>query len=498
VDLRDPRRPQRIGRYIPKAYAQYIRIVGTRAYILHSDGLDIVDLQDPSQPQLLGTFNQPDYMPRAVWVEGSFAYIASHVDLFILDVSQPSQPTLVWRYGNISNPPPDLVFFLDVQVNEGRLYASAGGGLLIFDVRKPASASLLGRSQEPYGYGGRIQVVGERVYLADRNNGLQIFSVSDPATPVLQGGYATPFARANAATVAGSQLYVVGYGELAIFDTAGVDVPRLRSRFFIENAGYWIQVVNQRAYLSGGLGLRIIDVNDSDNPFLIADVAIPSADSVYISDNYAYVTYRTIYYPPAGALQIIDITNPHSPIVVGNYPTRGVGKAWIVENRAYIVTHDQQTSYLEVVDISNPAAITSLGLYTDPLLGSELTIAGGRAYVMDSTGGIAIIDIHDATKPMLLGKYAGTGMGITPYRGPLPVLDNIIFVPSDKEQLTDIQMVDVSIPAHPVMRGRFSVPYFISGLQVAKEHAYITRGGMANDMLIYRLGVGEFLPIIQR
>lgn len=106
----------------------------------HSDdmqnGITLLDLAAPRQPQVIGRFAAPDLSPGVhnVWIEGNYAYLvvdgtAASSGLRVLDISDPSAPQIVASfYGGSS-------FLHDVYVRDGLAFLSHwDAGLIILDV----------------------------------------------------------------------------------------------------------------------------------------------------------------------------------------------------------------------------------------------------------------------------------------------------------------------------------------------------------------------------
>ena len=105
-------------------------------YIAGGQGLKIIDISDPSNPTLAGSYNTSG-LAQGICVSGNYAYIADFVRGFlIIDVSDPYNPTLVGNY----------------------------------DTKGVA-------------YG--VFVKGNCAFIADGSNGLVIINISDPSNPTL-------------------------------------------------------------------------------------------------------------------------------------------------------------------------------------------------------------------------------------------------------------------------------------------------------------------------
>jgi hypothetical protein len=229
-------------------------------------GLEIINILDPINPVLLGTYVTPGDRTWSAFVRGSYAFVADGFPgLHVIDVSNPTSPTLL---GSFDTPG----YAYRVLVSENHAYVADGdAGLRIIDVSYPANPKLAGFYDTP-GMAFCLFKAGSYTYIADGNAGLQIINVSDPASPVSVGFYDTP-GSAHGVFISGLYAYV-----------ADMEV-----------------------------GLQIVDISNPANPTLAGVHDTPgTAQGVFVSGNYAYVADMSF------GLQVINVSNPVSPILVGS------------------------------------------------------------------------------------------------------------------------------------------------------------------------------------
>ncbi len=64
----------------------------------YGSGLQVIDISDPANPTLVGTYDTPGYA-RGVAVSGDHAFVADgDSGLQVIDISDPANPTLVGTY----------------------------------------------------------------------------------------------------------------------------------------------------------------------------------------------------------------------------------------------------------------------------------------------------------------------------------------------------------------------------------------------------------------
>jgi hypothetical protein len=138
-------------------------------------------------------------------------------------------------------------------------------------------------------------------------------------------------------------------------------------------------------------------------------------------------------------LDVLDVRNPCRPVWVGGYFTGGrVTGLQVIEPHAFVSDMDYG---LMILDVSNPAQPRRVGLCSGAAGGFQ--VVGSYAYV--ASGGLKIVDVSNRTSPVVVGNCA------TPRGGSVVcVSGNYAYVSIDMEMYTDLGIIDVSDPVHPV------------------------------------------------
>ncbi len=128
-------------------------------------------------------------------VQGQYVYVVeeglydSYEDgLRIIDVSNPANPNEVGYYNTASNGG-SVVFGVAVSGNYAYM-AGGSDGLRIIDVSNPSSPKEVG-FYDTGGFTRGVAVSGNYAYVADNEDGLRIIDVSNPANPNEVGYYNT-------------------------------------------------------------------------------------------------------------------------------------------------------------------------------------------------------------------------------------------------------------------------------------------------------------------
>jgi hypothetical protein len=223
---------------------------------------------------------------------------------------------------------------------------------------------------------------------------------------------------------------------------APVEVPAsLASMEFIANGnatpttGIWVE--DGLAYLSGGQGLRIVDVSDPANPVplsgLIADTASRDVDLIHHPNGRLYA----VLCQGNPNLHLVDVTDPRDAFLVGNVTSIGpchnlaaVPGTTLVYNSRSISTHlpgAGETGQIDIIDYADPedpkvtvfafpAVVITAGGTPRPVLSTTchdmtFNVPLQRAYcagVTDTT----IWDISDPSEPRIVQVIDWPGTNI--------------------------------------------------------------------------------------
>ncbi len=253
---------------------------GRHAYIADdNEGMQVVDLQHPSGPAIVGTFNSGVGNAFDVVANATHAFVSHWMgDLHIVDVSNPSSPQST---GNVSLPDMGLPF---------------GGS--------------------PFG----LSLHGNALYVADGQAGIHHVDVSDPANPSVSETFGTG-ATFFGVTVAGGYTFAATSAGLKVYDVARTNVATASLSGNGDARSVVVSADGQTAFLANfNGGLDIFDISTPSNPQLLDsystagyghDVALSSDESLaFVADG------------PNGKL-VLDVSDTSDIKFVGNHATTG-------------------------------------------------------------------------------------------------------------------------------------------------------------------------------
>ncbi len=206
LDISNPSNPVEVGSFDTSGYyAVRVAVQGNYAYIAFDmAGLCIIDISNPSSPYLVSAIPTSGDVLR-IAVSGNYAYAIEYVtttvgwfiyyysNLWIVDIRNPSQPQIVggFTYGGLG--PYLSLNGVDVKGNYAYLllHIYDTGELEIVDITQPTNPVEISGTTIPGNPHG-ISVRGDFAYLASEGSGLQVVNVANPYSPYVMGSYQTP------------------------------------------------------------------------------------------------------------------------------------------------------------------------------------------------------------------------------------------------------------------------------------------------------------------
>jgi fibronectin type 3 domain-containing protein len=160
-----------------------------------------------------------------------------------------------------------------------------------------------------------------------------------------------------------------------------------------------------------------------------------------------------------------------TPALVGFVPGVGAAKAVAIDASTGLVHVASVEFGLATVDVSTPATPHPLGGANPAFNGERVAVAGGWAVVGANAAGLRVVDARYPFAPKTVGALAGTIKGVA-IAGSYAYAIQV--VPGNPGH-TDLIVVDVRVPAAPVVVGRLTIAGGAE-LAVAGSYAYVAAG----------------------
>lgn len=411
-------------------YSEDLLVDGDYVYVADGeDGLQIVNISDPSNPVGIGNYNSTGYS-WGIAKSGNYVYLADGPGgTPIIDVSDPTDPQFV-------SSCPGGYDFQDVAISGNYAYlANTTYGLVIYNISGPSNPVFTGHYDTP-GSAWDVLVSGNYAYIADALSGVQIINISNPASPTLAGSYDTP-GTAFGLALENNHLYVADESGLIILDVSNPSDPSLLGQRS-QSGSHGISLQGNLALVAmSDNGIEVIDISDPSNPSHLSWlITTGSSQMITISGDLGYIA------DGSSGLQVIDIHTPAVPILLSDYRMGGTAYDVAVEgNYAYVA---ENIGGIVSLDISNPAEPIVLSrLYQSNHWGA-IAVQGNYAYVAGFTNGTFIFDISDPSNPDNIGSYY-SGQG---YPTAIHVDGNIAYI-ALSDAYDWLHSVNIAVPSSP-------------------------------------------------
>jgi hypothetical protein len=312
-----------VGGYQTSMYADALIVSGTLAFITDvTEGVRVIDVSNPAQPQLLSTFKTV-FRPIALELEGSLLAIADpDYGVYLVDMSNPTTPQQV---GVVLLEEPLTKEILAIELAQNRLIMSTsrrrseGRIIQMYTVSDPATPRLVGTYDGIEGamYARQIIVNGNTMYLTGDvydipGTWLEILDITDLAHPQRLGRIGTNAQDAIAMkAIVENLVYLNGVSRYGVTYIAVVDVSNPAEPYQVGGFGASGRVI-LGLYASSGAVFIGTMYRDSTDPRLIIHSAASVTTTMPLLTNYA-------------APEVTDL--PHTIVVVGDY-------LYIAENTA--------------------------------------------------------------------------------------------------------------------------------------------------------------------
>jgi hypothetical protein len=277
-------------------------VVGTLGVVAGNTlGLKVVDVANPEKPRVVGTLAGT---VKGAAVAGRYAYV-----------------------------------ILVVPGNPARI------DLAIVDLQVPSSPGIVGRVTVPGGV--HVAVDGAFAYVASAQTGLQIVDVSSPTAPRLVAAADTS-GSAQAVAVAAGYAYVADNDAIVIVDVRTPTRPAVVSR--LATPATAIAVANRRAYVIGGLQLKVVDVANPAAPVLSGSSSAYGAQAVAVLGSLAFLATPAInHFDTSGGVYVLDVANPAQMRLTKQLIVPGTTRT-VTHANGYVYVGDS-AAVLDVIDV---------------------------------------------------------------------------------------------------------------------------------------------------
>jgi hypothetical protein len=387
-DTADPGAIQLVGQVSVGPGAQDAEVTDTTAVVAQTDGVLVLDIANPAQPQIAGSLHLPE-AAEGVALDGATAYVtARYAGVRVVDASSQSAPTLVGWYDTSDEARKPLL-------RDGLLYvADRRGGLMILDPSLGQPSSADGRTETDAILRG-VDAVGGLCAVAT-NRHLQLYDITDVSSPQLVS-VSDHYDRSDVC-LSGQFAYTSGSPAISVVDISDPLNPVWVGWAETGRYGQRIEVAGNYAFVTGR-GLDVFDISDPAAPVLVVYIDLQSTTTglAIVGDRAFVGDYGGIY--------LFDITDPTAPVFISKLPLadNALGLA-VVGTTVYAAVGEQGLVIADYSDEVNPTMV-SVFKPTGWLLAKDPAYRDGLVWIVLNFRGVPIVDVTDPTAPAVVGAY---------------------------------------------------------------------------------------------
>ncbi|OQX75269.1 MAG: hypothetical protein B6D61_10695 [Bacteroidetes bacterium 4484_249] len=471
-------------------------ITGDTIFIAAGGGVMILDITDPSAPQLISEVRARAFVDRLYFDYATHQlYLAAYFSGFeIWDLTDITNPA------RLSRTPTDALPRGGIYAYNDYLYViTVSGGMLVYEITDPVNPVYV-TTTSISGSAWNFYAKDNFIYI-QTSSAIRLYDITIPSIPVLRDSYS---GSPRAIYVKDGYGYISDQTGLVIIDVSDPDDFTFMGSLQIPGSCYDAVVINGFAYVannwyeaSGGPGgVYAIDVSDPSAP-VQTDFYNDYFKAISgVNDNVTSINdagYTTFDVSVSGQLELIQQTGLPGSLrdiaIKGNYAFTGsngfrvfditdksipqqvafvdidAGAVDISGNiAAYIPESMGSGNRLSIIDITDPESPYEMGHYNNMLLTQDAIIQGDYVYIGGWWDGFTILDISDPTNPSFTTKEFNWYEGATPgvewcFVSDLDVEGDYLYLidykPFEDDDTKGLYIFDISDPENPAFVSRY-------------------------------------------
>lgn len=369
-------------------YAPYedIEVFDGYAFVVHSTGLTVVDIQDPDNPLLAGILQTFTLASRLALSPGT-AYIADMDCLRVIDIQNPAQPIEAGTYESGG-------YATDISLIGHYAYlAGVGDYMDIYDVSNPLLPSRTKRNRD-FLWTKILSYTDHLAYTYGGPGNIGVMDITDPTNPEILSQITTQ--SIYDLKISGSYMYAVemSRSKFLVFDLANPESPALVGQVQLSYNPQKIAIIGDLAVASHTYGVNLIDISDPTNPIKINDLPHPSGyASLAVYGHHLLVSE----FQNAGVISIYDMSQSTNPTKIGTFSIPGYVNDMVVHNGKVYIAGYSDVLIVDLSDLANPQTIASYPIlaYSYPFTtgASRIVVSNDLLYIAAQGDGYFILRV---------------------------------------------------------------------------------------------------------
>ncbi|MBN1542026.1 right-handed parallel beta-helix repeat-containing protein [candidate division KSB1 bacterium] len=418
---------------------------GTLLFALldNSQGFYVIDVSDPSSPQILGSCEIEAQWSAGMAMHGLYVYVAAGRGGFpIIDVSNPSAPVVASKV--------NLFYPSDIAISGNHAFAltstASPAVLHVFDLANPLEPVF--RTQVTVAKGRKLTLNGDLALIAcseytGGENGMRLFDISTPLNPT-ELSYVKTVKRVYTVLAWNHTAYIAGEDSLLIADISAPANPAVVGRYDVPGHSY----SRTQAIFTDG-DLVYLTTLYADRPLVSVDVSNPAQPrqdrTQFFPDNIQSLKVQgdRLFVSGTSFLFVYDIADRANPRLVALYPEFAAMAALQMHNGYLSGARERELVFLDIQDAQN---IHTVGQYTLPEgWVANYTLSGSHAYVLTNEDQLVTVDIADLNAMVTVSQTTLVGRS----RAILASPNRLWCAYGDSRTPNRLEVFDLSDPAAP-------------------------------------------------
>ncbi|MDP8207622.1 MAG: T9SS type A sorting domain-containing protein [Candidatus Electryonea clarkiae] len=451
-------------------------------YMIMDHSFWIYDISNPEDPEFVSLIDR--MWSNRFDKQGDLLTLADGDGLIILDVSDPSDPQI---YANLSTEREELRYFC-ANLSGNHLYTGGFGGMRIYDIEDPGEPLFLGQHYFD-GYTFNLLVIENTAYLVHQWE-LEVVDITDPENTERIGWIHPPYLNEDLAVYDDYIMLSDGIEGMILLDIS--DPENIIETGRPQPIGYGGNVILHNDYIylhNTEKKLYTFDISNPNQPEIVNDLDI-NHDASFMWENRGalYIIYTWLsggWSRSYTSLVTYDLSDPAAPSevdrVVMNHKTRD---AYLVDDKIFLITgrNVAYTTYedqLTIIDISEPLEPNNIST-------TELELSSAKVAVTNSTLIISATDtarsplalyIYDITDPEdvvleNIFEFDSTVVNRDLFLGDMAIFGEYVYISAFDSTIGIFQLEDNELS----FRGIMELDYY-AGKLIADRNYLFTKGG---------------------
>ncbi|MCE7744769.1 MAG: hypothetical protein GPJ52_06505 [Candidatus Heimdallarchaeota archaeon] len=361
----------------------------------NKDNIVILNISNPQNIFEISRFVVPFSRVRSYFVKDNFIYISTFDGLHIVNITDPTNPNEIAYFTAIHHNGYEKVFVDNQKMIY--LFSRTEHAFLVLNGSDSSPLTIL----DEISFGGITSIIEyENNLLVETNKyytELIVINTTDPTNLIIKsnityGTLGLPDANLSFKWYYDSIFYISKTSEVFILDFGDVMNPEMIELFDCGGFAYDIEVIGNHVYIPEGIkGIEIIDISNKSNPTKVSSWQSEISSYGLLKDN------EYIYSHASYDFDIYKLTNPLEFNLIGSYRSGGLPLGSPSKNKDYIYFIGGCEGALTIINVKDKTNPEIEKLYQGYGFRS-ITVQGNRLYGI-GLGNFPAFFIFDISKP---------------------------------------------------------------------------------------------------